>query len=73
MIKIDLSVDASFHHSTWNEGVLGRQISAVMREKKIPPNAMFNQLDAMYSRLALKYAHVKLGMIPINNAIMAHA
>tara|TARA_B110000014_G_scaffold236939_2_gene202548 strand:+ start:453 stop:641 length:189 start_codon:yes stop_codon:yes gene_type:complete len=31
---------------------------------------MFNQLSDKYFGLALKYAQVKLGMIPINKAMM---
>ena len=31
---------------------------------------MFNQLSDKYFALALKYAHVKLGMIPMNKAMM---
>ena len=52
------------------EGVFGRQTNAVIKEKKIPPTAMFNQLSTRYERLALNQAHVKDGMIPINRAMI---
>ncbi len=52
------------------EGVFGLHKNALIMEKKIPPTAMLSQLSDIYPGLALKYAHVKLGNIPMKNVMI---